>query len=93
MGNEEPVFIARDVRVLAPPLWMKEKHVRLRVSQGMTFSAVGWNLAERIRELQLAPDSNVDLACRLRENDHPEFGGLELEIAGIEPAEAAPARP
>jgi len=74
MGNEEPVFIARDVRVLAPPLWMKEKHVRLRVSQGMTFSAVGWNLADRIRELQLGPDSIVDLAWRLRENDHPEFG-------------------
>ena len=86
MGNEEPVFIARDVRVLAPPLWMKEKHVRLRVSQGMTFSAVGWNLADRIRELQLGPNSVVDLAWRLRENDHPEFGGIELEIAGIEPA-------
>ena len=93
MGNEEPVFIARDVRVLAPPLWMKEKHVRLRVSQGTTFSAVGWNLAERIRELQLGPDSFVDLAWRLRENDHPEFGGLELEIVGLEPAEAATRSP
>jgi single-stranded-DNA-specific exonuclease len=89
MGNEEPVFIARNVRILAPPLLMKEKHVRLRVSQGTTFSAVGWNLAERIRELQLGPDSVIDLAWRLRENDHPEFGGLELEIAGIEPAETA----
>jgi len=94
MGNEEPVFVARRVRVTAPPLFMKEKHVRLRVCQkavgtiaraeGMTFSAVGWNLAERVRELELGQDSVVDLAWRLRENEHPEFGGLELEIAGIE---------
>jgi single-stranded-DNA-specific exonuclease len=50
---------------------------------------VGWNLADRIRELNLGPDSIIDLAWRLRENDHPEFGGLELEIAGIEPAQLA----
>ena len=94
MGNEEPVFIARNVRVLAPPYFMKEKHVRLRVgqnspagppagSQSASFFAVGWNLAARVRAMQLGPDSVVDLAWRLRENDHPDFGGLELEIAGI----------
>ncbi len=86
MGNEEPVFVSRRVRLTALPLFMKEKHARLRVAQGMTFSAVGWNLADRIRSLQLSADSVVDLAWRLRDNDHPEFGGLELEIAGIEPA-------
>ncbi len=86
MENEEPIFIARNVRVAAPPLFMKEKHVRLRVVQGMTFSAVGWNLADRVRDLALGPESVIHLAYRLRENDHPEFGGLELEIAGLEPA-------
>jgi len=106
MGNEEPVFISRNVRVLAPPFFMKEKHVRLRVTQGTSsasprdgaeikppanagaastaFSAVGWNLADRVRALQLGPDSVIHLAWRLRDNDHPEFGGLELEIAGFE---------
>ena len=83
MGNEEPVFIARNVRVIAPPFFMKEKHVRLRVNQGATFSAVGWNLAGRVRELNLGSDAVIDLAWRLRENDHPEFGGLEVEIAGL----------
>jgi single-stranded-DNA-specific exonuclease len=86
MGNEEPIFVARNVRVTAPPQFMKEKHVRLRVAQGRTFSALGWNLAARIRELQTGPESVVHLAYRLRHNDHPDFGGLELEIAGIEPA-------
>lgn len=86
IGNEEPTFIARNVRVMAAPLFMKEKHVRLRVAQGSTWSAVGWNLADRVREMQLGPDSIIDLAWRLRMNDHPDFGGLELEIAGIERA-------
>jgi single-stranded-DNA-specific exonuclease len=86
MGNEEPIFVARNVRVIAPPQIMKDKHVRLRVAQGRTFSAVGWNLAARIRDLPVGPDSVIHLAYRLRHNDHPEFGGLELEIAGIEPA-------
>jgi single-stranded-DNA-specific exonuclease len=86
MGNEEPVFITRNVRVTAAPLFMKEKHVRLRVAQGTTFSAVGWNLADRVRQLRLGADSVIHLAWRLRENDHPDFGGLELEIAGLDPA-------
>jgi single-stranded-DNA-specific exonuclease len=85
MGNDDPVFVARDVRVAAPPQIMKDKHVRLRVAQGRTFSAVGWNLAARIRDLQIGPESVVQLAYRVRHNDHPDFGGLELEIAGIEP--------
>jgi single-stranded-DNA-specific exonuclease len=86
MGNEEPVFITRNLRVTAPPFFMKEKHVRLRLAQNTTFSAVGWNLADRVRQLQLGPDSVIHLAWRLRHNDHPEYGGLELEIAGFEPA-------
>jgi len=88
-GNEEPVFVAHHVRVVAPPRIMKDKHVRLRVAQGVTFSAVGWNLAESVAAMAVAPDSVIDLAYRLRENDHPEFGGLELEIAALRTSEQA----
>jgi single-stranded-DNA-specific exonuclease len=49
--------------------------------------AVGWNLAERGIELQLAQGSRIDIAYRIRENDHPDFGGLEIEVMGMEPAE------
>jgi single-stranded-DNA-specific exonuclease len=48
--------------------------------------AVGWDLAARASELQLNKGSMIDLAYRIRENDHPEYGGLEVEIAGIEPS-------
>jgi single-stranded-DNA-specific exonuclease len=65
---------------------MKEKHIRLRVCQGATFSAVGWNLAEQGSALQIGPESVIDLAYRVRQNEHPEFGGLELEIVAFDHA-------
>jgi single-stranded-DNA-specific exonuclease len=50
--------------------------------------AVGWSLAKRAMDLRLVQGSLIDLAYRIRENDHPDFGGLEVEILGIEPAKA-----
>ena len=46
--------------------------------------AIGWDLAARAAALGLSKGSFIDLAYRIRENDHPEYGGLEVEIAGIE---------
>ena len=39
---------------------------------------------ERVQEMQLSEGQIVHLAYKLRENEHPEYGGLELEIADIE---------
>ena len=65
---------------------------RLRASAAPAGSirAVGWNLAERSFELRLAQGSLIDVAYRIRENDHPDFGGLEIEILGLEPAAMQP---
>ena len=52
--------------------------------------AVGWNLAERAAKLRLAQGSLIDIAYRIRENDHPDFGGLEIEIVGLEIAGTKP---
>ncbi len=100
-GNPEPIFVARRVRLVSAPRVMKERHIRLELAQdpdrsqtpglavpGSTLRAVGWGLAARVAELALGSGSLIDLAYRIRENDHPEFGGLEVEIAGIEPATA-----
>ncbi len=89
MGNPEPVFLAHNVRVASAPRYMKEKHTRLQVAQGPrggTLPALGWHWAERVQQMRLEEGSIIHLAYKLRENDHPEFGGLELEIAGIFPA-------
>jgi single-stranded-DNA-specific exonuclease len=94
-GNPEPVFVARKVRLLAAPRLMKERHLRLELAQdsmqprplpgsSSALRAVGWNMAARAAELGLANGSLIDLAYRIRENEHPDYGGLEAEIAGIE---------
>jgi single-stranded-DNA-specific exonuclease len=86
MGNEEPVFIARNLILDGPPQVMKEEHMRMRVRDDQTvMKAVGWRWAERVRALPLDAGSRIDLAYRLRMNEHPNFGGLELEIVDLRP--------
>jgi single-stranded-DNA-specific exonuclease len=96
-GNPEPIFVARNARMMAPLRLIKDRHIRLELAQEHTrissmpaplasgaIRAVGWGMAFRAAELGLAEGSRIDLAYRIRENDHPEYGGLEVEIAGIE---------
>ncbi|MGB0123225.1 MAG: single-stranded-DNA-specific exonuclease RecJ [Silvibacterium sp.] len=89
MGNEEPIFTASSVRIAAEPRVIKEKHIRLQLATergSSTISALGWNSTERIQAMQLKEDSRIDIAYRIRKNNHPDFGGLEIEIAGLQPA-------
>jgi single-stranded-DNA-specific exonuclease len=96
-GNPEPIFAARNVRLLAAPRIMKVRHIRLELTQGVAqdtvlpgsssaIRAVGWDLAARAAALNLRQGSVIDIAYRIRENDHPEHGGLEVEISGVEPS-------
>jgi single-stranded-DNA-specific exonuclease len=100
-GNPEPIFVARRVRLITAPRIMKERHIRLELSQdaapaaaptGSTAAirAVGWDQAGRAAALHLVRGSLIDVAYRIRENDHPEFGGLEIEIAGMRAFEEDP---
>lgn len=90
MDNEEPIFTATNVRIAWPPRIIKEKHLRLQLHSDPSrpvISALGWNCAELVDQFQLAQDSRIDLAYKIRKNDHPEYGGLELEIADLRPAQ------
>jgi single-stranded-DNA-specific exonuclease len=85
-GNEEPVFVAYNVRLTAPVRPIKERHICLQLAQGArgaSWSALGWDWAARVQALGLEQGSVVHLAYKLRENAHPEYGGLELEIADL----------
>jgi single-stranded-DNA-specific exonuclease len=86
IGNQEPVFLTHGVRVAAEPRYMKEQHVRLQLTDGSaTYAALGWRWADRVRAMALARGDRLALAYKLRENEHPEYGGLELEIVDLEP--------
>ena len=95
-GNPEPIFVARRARIAAPPRVMKDRHIRLELAQESAIPApqtgvvraVGWDWAGRCMDLQLCQGSLIDVAYRIRENDHPDFGGIEVEIAGLRLAEA-----
>ncbi|HWE86580.1 MAG TPA: single-stranded-DNA-specific exonuclease RecJ [Terracidiphilus sp.] len=90
-GNPEPIFVARCVRVMTAPRVMKDRHIRLELQQeshGLAagtavMRCVGWDWASRCTDLQLCAGSLVDVAYRLRQNDHPEYGGIEIELAGV----------
>ncbi|UWZ82992.1 single-stranded-DNA-specific exonuclease RecJ [Occallatibacter riparius] len=93
-GNPEPIFMARGARIASAPRIMKDRHIRLDLQQdsmgagGRTTRCVGWDWAERCLQMQLVAGSQVDVAYRIRENDHPQYGGVEIEAVGIRPAEA-----
>jgi single-stranded-DNA-specific exonuclease len=93
VGNREPVFVARNLRVLLPPKLLKEKHAKLRVEQvngkAMRFDAMAWRMAERISAEGVLANDSLDLAFSLDENTHPEFGGIELRVCDFRVSKAA----
>src|SRR6185312_13723675 len=66
-ANYAPVFVARGVRLMAPAKLIKDKHVRLR-------------MAERFQQDGMIAGDSFDVAFTLEQNDHPEFGGIELTL-------------
>ncbi len=107
VGNPEPVFAARGVRLMAPSKVMKDKHVKLRVAaaltgsstipnchpdsaslptesrnwrRAITYNALGWHIAKRFQDSRLLPGDCLDIAFTIGQNEHPDFGGLELSL-------------
>jgi single-stranded-DNA-specific exonuclease len=98
LGNPEPVFLARNLRVLLPPRVLKDKHVKLKLAppgDGRQFArgvpALAWRMAERLQEEKLLAGDAVNVAFTITHNDHPDFGGLELSLCDLTRAEAAAA--
>jgi single-stranded-DNA-specific exonuclease len=73
-GNREPLFLAAGVEVAAPPVLMKEKHLRVAVRQaGRSVTLKGWNLAARAAELPLG--ARVDILFSLEEDAYSASRG------------------
>ncbi len=90
MENPEPAFVAYNLKLSAEPRFLKERHGSLQLEQGGAhLRALGWRWGDRLRALRLTAGDRIDLVYRVRENEHPEFGGLELEIVDLRRAERA----
>jgi single-stranded-DNA-specific exonuclease len=90
LGNPEPRFLARKVRVLLPARVIKDKHIKMKLAverDGRKFAtsipAIGWGMAERLRQEQVLAGDVLDVAYTLEHNHHPEFGGLELRLCDV----------
>src|SRR3954467_3210001 len=91
-GNREPIFVIRGARMVGPARLLKEKHMKLRVAAGQNgrvFDVLAWRLAENLQSLNLIAGETLDVAFRLDENQHPEFGGLQLILCDLTRAAVA----
>ena len=51
-----------------------------RAKLKITFDTLGWHMAERIAQTPLLAGDVIDIAFTVGQNDHPQYGGLELSL-------------
>jgi len=89
VGNPNPVFVARSVKLVQPPKLLKDKHIKLRAigtanppdgrwQRGL--DVMGWRMAQRAAAETLLVGDVLDLAFTVDYNQHPEFGGVQLNL-------------
>ena len=97
-GNQEPVFLARNLRLTQPLRVFKERHLAMQLAgdEGTpSWRATAWSRrvswTDRARNEGWGPTSRFDLAFRLSRNWHPDFGGWELTVQEVVLRPPAPA--
>ena len=90
VGNPVPVFVARNTKLVQPARVLKEKHLKLRAVAGdpqangrrfqRAHDVLGWRMAERAAQDPLLAGDVLDLAFTVDYNQHPEFGGIQLNL-------------
>jgi single-stranded-DNA-specific exonuclease len=61
-------------------LTTENRELRTDFRSRITFDALGWHMAERAQKDQLLAGDSIDIAFTIGNNDHPEYGGLELTL-------------
>ena len=78
-GNENPspLFVARNVTLIAEPRILKQKHLKFRVEQdGKAIDALAWNFANYLPTIQES-SGVISLAFELSENLQPGYRLLQ----------------
>ena len=66
--------------VQASSLRNESQELRTDFRSKITFDALGWHMAERLQQKPLLAGDSLDIAFSIGQNDHPEYGGLELSL-------------
>jgi len=61
--------------------WRDERKADFRSK--ITYDALGWQMAERLSQTLLLAGDSIDIAFGIGQNDHPEYGGLELSLKDL----------
>jgi single-stranded-DNA-specific exonuclease len=83
-GNPQPVFLVRDLAVIAEPRILKGKHLKFRVEQdGRALDVLGWNMAH-FQPLIMQAQGNLTVAFVLTQNDFQQMKTLQLLIKDLQ---------
>ncbi len=88
-GNPTPLFVARNLEIVACDI-KSDKHVFVKLkSQGRTLRAKAWNFAERAAEFE--PGSHIDLAFSIEDDAYSAARGYspwQITMKDVRPAAA-----
>jgi single-stranded-DNA-specific exonuclease len=85
-GNPKPVFITKDLYLMDEPYVMKEKHLKMYLSDketGKRFEAVWWDGAAKLKGRTLKPKSCIELAYTVEANEWQGNKRLQLVVEDI----------
>jgi len=74
--REEKAAAVAEGHANGTPPRTENRDLRMKI----TFDALGWHMAERIQQTPLLAGDTIDIAFTIGNNDHPEYGGLELSL-------------
>lgn len=84
-GNPKPKFVTKDLYLVDEPWIMKEKHLKLRLSdgKGKQFEAVWWDGVEKSKEQTLKPKTRIELAYTPEANTWQGNTRLQLVVEDL----------
>ncbi len=84
-GNPKPIFATTDLILKDEPFVMKEKHLKLKLSDknGKQFEAVWWDGVEKSKEQTLKPKMSIELAYTLEANTWQGNTRLQLVVEDL----------
>jgi single-stranded-DNA-specific exonuclease len=84
-GNPRPLFLTRNLRIVAEPRIMKEKHLKLRVAgeQNRPLEAVWWSGVEELDGRTLSTGQRIELAYTIEPNTWKGETRLQLCVRDL----------
>ena len=84
-GNPKPVFVTRGLILRDEPFVMKDKHLKLKLTDGggKSFEAVWWDGVERSKGQTLKPNSRIELAYVAEANSWQGNTRLQLVVEDL----------